>query len=235
MLVKDLYYEKYLKYKYKYLNLQSQIGGEKGVKLVKEVVETDVWMATPSINPSLDYEILITKVPETYYFYKKAYYIYMRVKDLPPSEEEITEEVKKSTHRYIITYKILPNNEVKFTIVKKKSHLPSKSFTLKIKKIMEELENEPSFCILNDDTDDNKYLEYVLSNDRQKLTDYKETIKNYIQQKANKANIDTLQKEKEQLENILPKKYAKLSPQDQNEIIKKKKKLMHNLNLQINY
>jgi hypothetical protein len=27
MLVKDLYYEKYLKYKNKYINLQSQIGG----------------------------------------------------------------------------------------------------------------------------------------------------------------------------------------------------------------
>ena len=62
MQVSDLYYKKYLKYKNKYLNLQSQIGGFENIEIKKTIIDKDTTeISFNDLNPD-ELNLLINNV-----------------------------------------------------------------------------------------------------------------------------------------------------------------------------
>jgi hypothetical protein len=124
MLVKDLYYEKYLKYKNKYLNLQSQIGG------------------SPVFITIIDLEEPILVVPASPYE-EYAYNKYFAIKEQSITREVAHEEVYEGMR---ITYTIKFSGEVYFDIFK-----DDLTYRFHIKDFKEEEMGNESFCILVND------------------------------------------------------------------------------------
>jgi hypothetical protein len=143
MSVNNLYYEKYLKYKNKYINLQSQIGGYPPVF----VAITDLEERT-SVVPARPYQ-------------EYAYNKYFAIK-----EQSITREVahKEVYEGMDITYTIKFSGEVHFDIFKDGLI----TYRFRIKDFKEKGMGNESFCILVNEWN----VEQVLSNNKRLLEAY---------------------------------------------------------------